>query len=672
MESSVASYSATRWPRALRRADGTALATWALAGGLMLYLGFDGGGYDTLVSSQVGLVLWWIVLVGAAWGVLPAGRLTRFAWAGLALFGGFVGWTALASTWSLSSQRSLQDLSLVASYLAVLLLAAAIHRDRACAVRHSVNAIGSAVALVVVFALVSRLAPNTFPAAHVTGAFLGNGAQERLSWPLNYWNGLAALVALGLPLLLSIATSARTVVAQAAAAAAIPLLALCGYLTFSRGGAIASVVAVLCFAVLAPDRFPKIATMLVAAGGSAILIAGAVHRAAINQGLASQAATVQGKQLLVTIVLVCVAVALGQTGIGLAARHGTLPRPLRVPRGRARVLLAIGIAVVVAGALAGGAPSRLSRAWHDFQHAQVSASQTNLATRFSSLGGNGRYDYWKVAVHSTRGHVLTGSGPGTFQLVWQPRATVPGYVINAHSLYVETLAEVGVVGLALLVGFFLLVLGTAVRLVIRSDHEARARAAGAAAALLAFMVSAIADWVWQLPVLPAAFLLLAAAVLAPASPKALVREQVSGSEPRQARRGARGRRLLVRAGFGVVAIGCLVAIGVPLATVTNVRQSQAAVNAGNTTAALADARSAVRLEPGAASAQLQVALVLELQHHVRSALAAARMATRDEPQNWSAWLVLSRLQAESGQAKASVASYRRARSLNPRSSLFQG
>ncbi len=54
-----------------------------------------------------------------------------------------------------------------------------------------------------------------------------------------------------------------------------------------------------------------------------------------------------------------------------------------------------------------------------------------------------------------------------------------------------------------------------------------------------------------------------------------------------------------------------------------------------------------------------------------AALAAARRATRDESRNWSNWLVLSRIEAEAGHAKASVAAYRRARSLNPRSSLFQ-
>jgi hypothetical protein len=284
--------------------DGTALATWALAGGLVLYLGLDGGGYGVVVSSQVGLVLWWIVLVGAAWKVLPAGQLTRVAWAGLALFGGFVAWTALASTWSLSSQRSLQDLSLVASYLGVLLLAIAIHRDRDRAVRHTVSAIGSAVVIVAVLALISRLAPSAFPASHVTGAFLGSGAQGRLSWPLNYWNGLGALVALGLPLVRSIATSARTLRSQAIAAGSLPVLALCAYLTFSRGGAITSGVALLTFLALTPDRFPKLATALVAAAGRAILIAGAAHRSAIEHGLTDHATSVQGRQLLVAIVLI--------------------------------------------------------------------------------------------------------------------------------------------------------------------------------------------------------------------------------------------------------------------------------------------------------------------------------------------------------------------------------
>jgi predicted Zn-dependent protease len=101
-----------------------------------------------------------------------------------------------------------------------------------------------------------------------------------------------------------------------------------------------------------------------------------------------------------------------------------------------------------------------------------------------------------------------------------------------------------------------------------------------------------------------------------------------------------------------------------------VRESQAAVAGGDPARALADARAAVRLEPGAASPQIQLALVLELRGDVAHALAAARTATVDEPANWSAWLIVSRLEAEAGHPAAAVTAYRRSRSLNPRSPLF--
>jgi hypothetical protein len=666
---SVATRSATSWFGTRRGLDREAVGIWALAVGLVLYLAFDGGGYDTVVSSQAGLVVWWIVLVGAACGVLPRARLSRVAWGALGLLAAFVAWTALASTWSLSSERSLQDLSLVSVYLGVLLLAVVIHRDRQRAVRHTVYAVGLAVAAVAVFAVISRLVPTAFPASHVTSSFLG-GAQGRLSWPLNYWNGLAALVALGLPLLLSIVTSARSLLAQALAAAALPVLALCEFLTFSRGGLIATGVALLVFLLLAPDRFPKLATMLVGAAGSAVLIEAAVHRHAIDQGLTNQVAVTQGREILIAVGLVCLSGALAQVGIGLAARHGTLPASLRLSRRSARRLLAGAVAVLVIAGLIAGGPSRLEHGWRDFK-AQSPSVRSDLPSRLGSVSGNGRYSYWNVGVQATGGHVLDGSGPGTFQLLWQPRAPIAGYIVNAHSLYVETLAEVGVVGLVLLLSFFALVVGAAVRLVARSEDVSRARAAGVAAALLAFMVSAIFDWVWQLPVLPAAFLLLAAAVLAPASKRVLVR--VRASEERG--RTANGRRslqhILVRVGLAAGALGCLAAIGIPLATASAVRQSQAAVDAGKTSFALMDVRTAARLEPGAASPQLQLALVLELQHQYPAALAAAQRAVANEPQNWSEWLVLSRLQAETGHVNASIASYRRARSLNPRSSLFR-
>ena len=656
MESVVTRSLASR-SRSVPKLDLGALGIWVLSGGLVLYLAIDGGGYGIVVHSQVGILVWWIVLVGAAWGLLPATRLSRTGWGALGLFGGFVAWTALGVTWSISSERSLADLSLLAGYLGVLVLGLSLHRDRARAVRHTVSALAVAIVIVALLALASRLDPGLIPAASQTSSFLA-GTAQRLAWPLNYWNALAALMALGLPLLLGLATSARTLYGQAVAAAAVPVLALCGYLTFSRGGALTAAITLVVFIALAPERFPKLATTLLTAGASVALIAGASHRPAIEHGFLNAAARHQGATFVLPLVLVCAGTALAQVGIALAVRHATPPRLLTVSPARARWLLGGAVTVVIVSALLAGAPDKLSQAWRDFKRPTAAALSQASINRFSTVSSNGRYELWKGAVHATRGHVAAGSGPGTFQLLWLPQAPRSvGYVQNAHSLYFETLAELGVFGLVLLVGFFLLVLSSAVVLAIRSRYEARTRGAAAVAALTAFVVSAAFDWMWQVPALPVAFLLLTAAVLAPTA---------------RSRR-ARGERMMVRsvrAGEIVVALACLIAIAVPLATAGAVQASQAAASKGDSALALRDAETAAQVEPGAASPQLQLALVEELRGDRRAALASAEHAARDEPANWSIWLVLSRLEAENGHAKASVESFLRARSLNPNSPLF--
>jgi len=636
----------------LRRVDPDAVRTWALVGAVVLYLAIDGGGYDLIVRSQVAIVVWWIILVGAAWGLLPAARWTRTAWVATALFGGFVAWTALSATWSGSSERTLDELSRVACYLGLLLLGIGIHRDRTQAVRHTAHAVAAAVVLVASLAVASRLRPDLFPGAQQTASFLP-GTEGRLGWPLNYWNALAALMALGLPLLLATATSARALLIRAAAAAGIPIVALCGYLTFSRGGALAAGAGVLVFLAFSPERVEKFATALLAAGGSGAVILAATQRPAVEHGLMNAASRHQGNLLLVSLVTVCAGVALAQMGIALAARHGTPPRWLTFSPRRARAILLCVVSACIVAALLAGAPAHLSHAWRDFKHPSAALGQDSIA-RFGNVSGNGRYDYWKVAVDASSGHLLGGSGAGTFQLLWSPRAPYFSYVQNAHSLYVETLAETGLVGLLLLGGFLTAVLGATVRLIVRSRYQARVRAAGMAGAMFAFCVAAASDWIWQVPALPAAFLLLAAAVLAP---------------PRTTGPGG-GASLRLRIGATVLAVACLFAIAVPMATVSTVRESQAAVSGGDPAQALADARAAVSLEPGAASAQIQLALVLEQQGRLAGALTAARAATTDEPDNWSGWLVASRLEAEAGHPSASLAAYRRSRSLNPRSPLF--
>jgi tetratricopeptide (TPR) repeat protein len=87
--------------------------------------------------------------------------------------------------------------------------------------------------------------------------------------------------------------------------------------------------------------------------------------------------------------------------------------------------------------------------------------------------------------------------------------------------------------------------------------------------------------------------------------------------------------------------------------------------------ALAHANDAVAAEPWAGSPFLQRALVLETSGALRSALADATAATDREPTNWRPWLLRARLEAELGRANAALRAYRKARSLNPRSKIFQ-
>jgi len=65
-----------------------------------------------------------------------------------------------------------------------------------------------------------------------------------------------------------------------------------------------------------------------------------------------------------------------------------------------------------------------------------------------------------------------------------------------------------------------------------------------------------------------------------------------------------------------------------------------------------------------------VALVLERLGRFDEAAAAARLATEKESTNWRTWLTLSRIEAERGQARSSLAAFQRAKQLNPRSGVF--
>jgi O-antigen ligase len=195
------------------------------------------------------------------------------------------------------------------------------------------------------------------------------------------------------------------------------------------------------------------------------------------------------------------AVALGLVTLALVAPEA---RPLWERAGhRWRLVVGWGAVVLLAGALVLVAVDRASP-----------PARGATAQRFADIGSN-RADYWRVAIDSFADAPLRGVGTAGFRVEWLRERDVAEGAVDAHSLYLETATELGLVGLALLAAFLAGVAVCARRLV----SEDAALAAGPCAALAVLALHAGIDWDWDLPALGLVGLLLAGAVVARAEPK---------------------------------------------------------------------------------------------------------------------------------------------------------
>jgi hypothetical protein len=627
--------------------DSQAVAVWLLGFGLVVFLGLNGGGYDPIVRNQLGIAVWWGVLLGLAVGALPLNRFRYGSWVALGLLTAYVCWVTLSLVWTDTTHNTFEEIGKVVTYLGVFALALSIRGPKGA--RRMVSALGTGIAVIAVVALASRLHPAWVPAAKET-IESSTTAGYRLAYPLGYWNADASLVAIGLPLLLYVANSARYILTRALAAAALPALALTIYFTFSRGGTLAAIFGVLVFLALAHDRLPKAATVLNAGVGAAILIVAAHQRHALAEGLGNTAAHHQGNEVLVMTLVVCAGVGLIQAGLATAMRYARRPAWTKPSLGFSLAALASTVAVVVLAALALGVPGKTSDAWHEFKAAE---RPTHGAARLESFSSNGRWPVWSAALDENASAPLIGRGAGSFELWWAQHKSNKEFVQDAHSLYLEALAELGIVGFVLLVGFLIWVFVVGGIRYAGASSRRRTQLAAALAGCAAFCLGSAYDWLWQLAVLPIAFLLLASVLVS------------AGERPR-----TRSFPLPARLGGAAFSIAAMVAIALPLSSALALQNSQSEYRAGNLSGALDQASSARRAAPFTAQPWIQEAEVLEAQGKAAAAVDAAREATRVEPKEWRAWLVRSRLEAVTGHPQNSLAAYRRARNLNPESSLF--
>ena len=453
-------------------------------------IAFFSGGYFDEPREIAGIAVWALVVVGAVASPRPFPRRWPGRLAIVALLA-LTGWIALSIDWTPLAGAAQDDAQRVALYVGALIAAAALLGPRPAA-RWVEPALAAGAFVVIGYGLLGRLLPDLVTLAH------SRTALGRLEQPLTYWNAMGAVAALGFLLATRMAgDGARGRWVRLVAAAATPPLAVGVYLSFSRGAIAALVVGLVVLVALAPSRRQArvagvtVITGVVAAGVSALL-----PGVRALQGSAG-AKTAEGAGMLVALVVLMLVAAIATAWLSRAEETGRLRSgQLRLPR--PRLILTVCIVLVLAATL--GSAAIESKPGNPRAGAETS--------RLASVKSN-RYDYWRVALREFADHPLRGAGSGAFRVDWLRERTVVDPAKDAHSLYIETLGELGLVGFAILVAFLI---GIAVS-ARRAFRSLPGQAAGPVAALALFAVHAGLDWDWEMPGVALLAILLAGALI---------------------------------------------------------------------------------------------------------------------------------------------------------------
>jgi hypothetical protein len=407
----------------------------------------------------------------------------------------FVAWLGLSIVWSGARVESVAELERALVYLAGLLALLLVVRPRS--VSSLLAGLVAAAGLICAYALATRLLPDR------VGTF-DSISQYRLSEPIGYWNALGVFAAMAALLALGFAARAHQPAGRAAAAGSLPVLTLTLYFTFGRGAWIAFGLGLGLAILLDTRRLQLLVSLFVLAPASVIVVWLASRSDALTTVKAPLAQAAHDGHRLALVLAGAVA-ASALLGLVLAVWESRLA-PGRRLRTAFAVVLVAGAVVVCAGVSAayGNPPTLARKAYDSFTSPPVSGSR--LSARVFSLSSNGRIDLWSVAWRDFKGHPLLGAGAGSFEQYWRVHRPTQQEVRDAHSLYMETLAELGVVGLVLL----LLLLGMPL-LAVR--HRRARLVPFALGAYVAFLLHAGADWDWEVPAVTLAGLCCGAAAL---------------------------------------------------------------------------------------------------------------------------------------------------------------
>jgi hypothetical protein len=458
---------------------------------------------------------WGWLTLAAAWAVVLAlvldaeAGLSRAGVAFTGLLAAYALWSLLSALWSVDATSSVleaqRNLVYVAGALAALLLA----RRSAFAV---VVATWLAISCISGYALVTRLVPDRFGSVDPISDY-------RLDAPVGYWNSLALFAAVGIFVAVGLAARTTSLPLRVVAAVSVPVLAVTMYYTFSRGGWASLAIGLVALVAVDPRRLQTLYWLAPLGAGAAL----AVWLASRDRSLSDPGAPLalqahDGHRTLVAVVLCALA-----TG-ALAAAWTFAERRVAFESRAGNLALAAAVVVaVVAFVAVEGAPWTVaSRAWHGFASAPP-ASGTDLNNRLFHLSNNGRLTQWHVAWREAKAHPLVGSGAGTWERYWNQDRPRGSHVVNVHNLYLEALATLGVVGLALLAAALAIPLAAGV------TRRRAALAPFALGAYAAYLAHAIVDWDWQITGVTLPVVALVAAVLLGGEPALRLRPVLYGA-----------------------------------------------------------------------------------------------------------------------------------------------
>ncbi len=445
------------------------------------------------VAPLVAAIAAWVLVLVVAVAApvpLPRGRAGRTALAGMALL---AAWTGASIAWAPVAGSATRDFELDLFYLAAFVVGAGALRGAATR-RRLEPALATGVSVVMGYALAVRLLPGIIPSLRTPAA------DNRLDQPLTYWNAEGALAAMGLVLCARIlGDGGRSAIARILAGAAFAPLAAALYLTYSRG-ALAAGGAALLILLLAAPTWSQLRAVALALIASALAVLAVTRFPTVASLSGTQAAIERDGVIFLGVLFV---LALGTAAAAAAllrverrpgARVGSLVLPRWTPVATAAMLLLVAGALVYAGLQERKAPPR----------PKTVASAARLARVDST-----RYAYWRVAVRAFADQPVRGLGAAGFAVAWLRERPTQETPRRAHSLELETAANLGLVGIAALV----MLLAGVVVAAVRAHRRRPDLVAGWCAAATVWLLHSAIDWDWEMPAVTLVAVLLAAALV---------------------------------------------------------------------------------------------------------------------------------------------------------------